>query len=236
MNNITFAIHQPNYIPWLGYFYKIAKSEKFVFLDDVQYPRGQSYSNRNRIKTPNGPTYLTIPISIPSGNKGKVSYKEVKFANNRWKRKHLKTLEFNYKRADYYDEVYPFVENIIQKDLSFAELNMQLIKEICKYLNIATPTYKLSNLLNDYGSKTRLIIDIAKELEANTYLSGTGGGKEYNDRELLSKNNIKLIYSDFEHPQYKQLWGDFTPNLSILDLLFNCGAESKKILVESKRV
>ncbi|NOX90296.1 MAG: WbqC family protein, partial [Calditrichaeota bacterium] len=85
------AMHQPNYIPWLGYFYKIAKADIFVYLDIVQFPRGKSFAARNRIKTPNGATYLTIPVSLPKGKEGKVLYTEVRFADEQWKKKHLKS-------------------------------------------------------------------------------------------------------------------------------------------------
>lgn len=227
------AIHQPNYIPWLGYFYKMWESDIFVLLDSVQYPRGQSFANRNRVKTHNGTTWLTIPVSIPSGEKGKVPYNKVKIVNTKWKRKHLRTLQMNYKKADYYDEIYPILEEQIEKHIDFTELNIALIKRIATYLELKTRLVRLSNLLNEFGDKTELIIDICKELEADTYLSGTGGGKEYNDEELLNENDIELRYSEFEHPEYPQLWEGFESNLSIIDLLFNCGPESKEILLNN---
>lgn len=224
------AIHQPNYIPWLGYFYKMWESDIFVFLDTVQYPRGQSYANRNKVKTHNGTTWLTIPISTPSGEKGKVPYTEVEFASTKWKRKHLRTLQMNYKKAEFYDEIYPLLEEKIDKHVDFVELNIDLITSIADYLEIDTRLVRLSNLLDDFGDKTELIIDICKRLNSSIYLSGTGGGKEYNDDELLKENGIELRYSQFKHPEYPQLWDGFESHLSIIDLLFNCGPKSKDIL------
>jgi hypothetical protein len=224
------AMHQPNYIPWLGFFYKMSQCDTFVYLDTVQYPRGQSFANRNKVKTHNGTTWLTIPISQPSGHDGKASYREVSFAGTRWKKKHLKTLKFNYKKAPYFDEVYELMESHIQSYDSFAELTIHLNNAIAEYLNIDTRTVLLSNILDDYGEKTQLIIDICNQLECGEYLSGTGGGKEYNDEGLMNKHDIQLTYSHFEHPEYPQLWGEFASHMSIIDLLFNCGPESREVL------
>lgn len=230
---MIFSIHQPNYLPYTGYFYKIAVSDVFVVLDSVQYPRGQSFSARNRIKTPQGAVYLTIPVAIPSDNEGKVSYLEVEFADSKWKEKHIKTLAANYKRAPFFNEIMDIYSETLTANNRFTELNINLINAFLKYLKINTKIVQLSELLKEFGKKTNLIIDIGKALNAGTYLSGTGGGKEYNDESLLTQNGISLVYSKFKHPVYQQLWGGFIPNLSIIDFLFNCGPESRNILLNS---
>jgi len=226
-----FAIHQPNYLPWIGYFYKIAKVDTFIFLDSVQFPRGQSFANRNRIKTPQGIVYLTIPLSYPKGKEKKVSYREMEFASDKWKEKHLKILRFNYKRAPYFDPIYNMVKSVLDIEALFYKLNIKLIKKVSEYLDFETKFALLSDILENFGSKTQLIVDIGKAIGGQVYYSGTGGGKEYNDENLLNKNEITLEYSDFIHPTYPQLWDGFMPNLSIIDLLFNCGPESKNILL-----
>lgn len=225
----TVAIHQPNYIPWLGFFHKMAGCDTFVLLDTVQFPRGQSFAARNRVKTHNGTTYLTIPVSVP-GEEGKATYREVRFAGTKWKRKHLKTVEMNYKKAPYFDEVYSLFAEPVEKQDDFTGLTVALIDRFAGYLGIESERVLLSELLDDFGEKTRLIVDICQALDADTYLSGTGGGKEYNDEQLLNDEGIKLRYDDFVHPEYPQLWGNFESHLSILDLLFNCGPESAGIL------
>jgi hypothetical protein len=230
---MVFSIHQPNYLPYTGYFYKIAVSDVFVILDSVQYPRGQSFSARNRIKTPQGAVYLTIPVAIPGNNEGKVSYLEVEFAETKWKEKHIKTLAANYKRAPFFNEIMDIYSETLTANDRFAELNINLIHAFLKYLKINTKIIRLSELLKEFGKKTNLIIDIGKALNAGTYLSGTGGGKEYNDEVLLSQNGITLVYSKFKHPVYPQLWGGFIPNLSIIDFLFSCGPQSGNILLNS---
>lgn len=226
----TVAIHQPNYIPWLGYFHKMAQSNIFVYLDAVQYPRGQSFSPRNRIKTPNGVIFVTIPVQIPGGKSGKVRYTEVRCADDKWKNKHLKTIEMSYKRSPFFKEIFELYRSELTKPVGFTDLNIGLIENFADYLGINTKRARLSDLLPSFRQKTELIVDICKVLEADTYLSGTGGGRDYNDEETLRKSGIELIYNEFNHPKYPQLWGEFEPGLSILDVLFNCGPQSREFL------
>lgn len=227
----SFAVHQPNYLPWLGYFYKMAKCDTFVYLDTVQYPRGQSFASRNRIKTPNGIVYLTIPISIPHGKQGKASYREVRFANESWKDRHLKTLKMSYNKSPFFAEIFSLFETQINAHKTLVDLNIGLIEVFARYLQIDTKRVKLSDTLGNYGQKTEMIIDISKVVGGKVYISGQGGGRDYTDEKLLNKHDIQLIYSDFHHPVYPQLWGEFQAGLSILDLLFNCGPQSSKILL-----
>lgn len=227
----TIAIHQPNYIPWPGYFHKLAACDVFVLLDAVQYPRGQSFAARNRIKTPSGPTYLTIPVSVPKGHEGKATYLEVDYADPRWKEKHLRTVEGSYRRAPHFEEVYALYARQLEPERSFVDLNIGLIDAVAEYLRIETRRIRLSELLPSFGTKTDLILDVCGALDASTYLSGTGGGREYNDEELLAAHGIQLRYDEYEPPVYTQLWGDFEPRLSVLDLVFNCGRASRDLVV-----
>lgn len=227
------AMHQPNYIPWPGYFHKLSRADVFVYLDAAQYPRGQSFAPRNRVKTPNGVVYLTIPVSVPKGREGKVSYLEVDFADHRWKSKHLKTIEQSYRRAPYFAEVFALYSRELEPERTFAELNMGLIEACIAYLGIETPRVRLSETVPSFGEKTRLIIDLCRALDVTTYLSGSGGGRQYNDEALLNEHGISLEYDHFEYPEHPQLWGSFEPNLSVLDLLFNCGRASRELVVGS---
>lgn len=228
------AIHQPNYIPWLGFFYKMAECDLFIFLDTIQYPRGRSFAARNRIKTPNGSIFLTIPVHIPKGHEGKVLYTDIQLQDEGWKEKHLKTLLLNYKRAPYFEEIYQIYKSQINRYVNLVDLNIGLISAFADYLNITTKTLRLSEILKEFGQKTQLIIDICKKCNTNEYLSGTGGGRDYNNEEQLNQHGIQLIYSEFSHPQYPQLWDDFESHLSIIDLLFNCGKSSINILLQKK--
>ena len=230
----TLAVHQPNYLPWLGYFHKIASADIFVFLDSVQFPRGQSVANRNKIKTSQGWQWLTVPISIPSGRKGKATYLEVALANDTWRKKHLKTIQMNYSRAPYFQPHFDYISKILLENHSFAQTNINLIRYFLEQLEIETPLYRLSELKDISGKNNELIINLCHALGADTYLSGLGALK-YNNPANYQQSHIHLEYQNFTSPQYPQQFGEFIPNLSIVDLLFNCGPESKEILLGDQK-
>ena len=225
------AIHQPNYVPWPGYFHKLAGCDVFVYLDAVQYPRGQSFAARNRIKTPNGVTWLTIPVSVPKGQEGKASYLEVDFADEKWRQKHLKTVEQSYRRAPHFDDVFELYRDGLERGRTFVDLNVGLIEAIAGYLGIETRRVRLSELLDSFGEKTDLVVDICRAVDADVYLSGSGGGRDYNDERQLNESDIQLRYDEYAYPEHPQLWNGFEPNLSVLDVIFNCGSAARDLVV-----
>lgn len=221
-----FAIHQPNYIPWIGYFYKILHSDFFVLLDAVQVPRGQSFANRNRILGTQGPFFLTIPLNKKKFHEGKFTYQQADYASDEWKKNHLKSIYLTYKKSPFFDSVYPTIESLILKDTTFCELNISLIEWICSSLNIPTSKLiRLSEILVQIREKNDLIMDIARALNASVYLCGRGGGLEYTNPSLLkSEAGLDVIYSNFKIEPYPQFNSPrFIPHLSIIDYLFNCG-------------
>jgi hypothetical protein len=226
---MIFAVHQPQYLPWLGYFHKIAKSEFFLFLDDVQYKK-REFQNRNQIKTPNGPLWLTVPVLTKGAYDQNIM--DVKIdPTERWAQSHWKSIEINYRKAPYFEEHAAFFRELYQKEwLSLMDVSMEIIKYVLKYLEIQTP-HAMSSEYKVSTQSTERIIDLAKKCAADTYYSGSGG-KAYMDESLFEKNGIKLVYQHYEHPVYDQLHGEFKPYMSIIDLLFNCGKESYGILME----
>ena len=220
------AIHQPNFLPWTGYFYKMANSDIFVFLDNVQYEKN-SVINRNKIKISQGLFWITLPIR----KKNSQLINETELLNfSREKERIIKTLKLNYQKAKYFDFIFPELENILEKDWQYlSELNIELIKFLKRKIGIKTKLEIVSGH-GVLGEKTDLLINICKFFDADTYLSGEGG-REYQDEEKFKIAKIKLEYSNFVYPVYPQQWGKFAPNLSIVDLLFNCGPDSLKILL-----
>ena len=224
----TVAIHQPNYLPWAGYFYKMLACDDFIFLDDVVMAT-RSFSNRNRVKTKDRVLWLTVPCNHVWGE---TLIKDVTIADQKWRKKHLRTLEESYKKAPYLDEYVPDLREILlTNDVGLCDLNIRLIKQVCEWLNISC-SFHTSSALGVSSKADDRIIDLVKELGGTTYLSGHGGAN-YQTEEKFKKEKIDLVYYNFQPPAYPQLWGEFEAGLSIVDLLFNCGADSRSILDHS---
>jgi hypothetical protein len=225
------AIHQPNFIPWLGYFYKIAHADVFVFLDSAQFTRN-SYINRNRIKTQSGPQWLTVPVRT-TGRFGQ-SILEVKMAwESDWRQKHMNALTTNYGRAPFFPQVLALLErsySVVGSGSGLAEFNISLIEAVCAYLDIKREFVRASNLALE-GQSTDLLVRICQELGATTYLAG-GGAVNYQDDAMFKAAGVEVEYSDFKRQPYPQLWGDFLPNLSIVDALMNKGPSTLDLLVK----
>ncbi|AQS60355.1 WbqC family protein [Desulforamulus ferrireducens] len=219
------AIHQPNYFPWSGYFYKMFFCDIFVFLDDVQYSKN-SFINRNRIKTPNGASWLTVPVK--ASMKDKIN--EVTFAKKDWQIKHIKTLDGNYAKAPYYNKYREELFAKLTEPVSnLAELNINLLKVIAKWLEVPCQFVLSSEIGSNQTGDDRLI-DIILKIGGTSYLSGRGGAKYQDENKFLSKG-LGFQYYDFTPPLYSQLWGESIPGLSIIDMLFNCGEKSRDILL-----
>jgi hypothetical protein len=210
---------QPSYIPWIGYFDLIKRSDMFVFYDDVQYTKND-WRNRNRIKTPSGPCWLTIPVQ----GHGKM-INEIDLPEGKWRQDHLKTLQMNYSRAAHFKEYYPFIEKLIMEDRSLGRYCGWIIDRICEKLGLYLRCFYSSRLGFSDLHKTDRLIAICKKLDANQYIS-PNGAKPYIEPEKFKSAGIELIWQDYEPKPYRQLWGEFVPYLSVLDLLFNEGEKS----------
>jgi hypothetical protein len=220
------GIIQSNYIPWRGYFDFVDDVDLFIFHDDLQYTKGD-WRNRNRIKTPAGLQWLTVPVHYAHVGQliDEVSLDE----SQSWRRKHLNLLEANYRTAPYfqtYFKLFADVLNVAYPGLS--KLNIALIRWVMNCLEITTPTL-VSKDLNSIGSKTTRLIDLLKKVNASIYLSGPAAA-EYLDLQNFVDHGIRLEYKSYDYPAYEQIGGEFAPAVSILDLLFNTGPHSRKYL------
>lgn len=231
MDNEIIAIHQPNFLPWLGYFYKIKQADIFVILDNVQYTKN-SICNRNKIKNQQGEAaWITVPVLTSKGlnqnfNQIEIDYKQ------KWQKKIVRTIEQTYKKTPFFTLYFDELKGILEKEYpNLSKLNINLIKYINNKLDIKTPVYTASEIDKDFGTKTDLVIGICKHFEINNYLSGQGA-KKYNEPEKFDKEKINLLYQEFEHPEYPQLKEPFVSHLSVIDLLFNCGDESKNYITK----
>lgn len=211
------SIHQPQYLPYIGFFHKLSKSDIFILLDDVP-ATSNDFTNRNRIRTMDGWMWLTVPVL----NKNKTPVNQIKIQSSNWGRKHWNSIIANYGKAPYFSEYSGYFKKVFEREWDMlVDLDEELLHYIAGKLNINIPFIKSSELGIE-GAGTERLISICKEVGADSYLSGIGG-KDYLDEVMFKKENIKLIYQEFQHPVYRQRFEDFEPNMSIIDLLFNCG-------------
>lgn len=224
------AIHQPNYLPYLGFFHKIYLSDIFAILDTAQFVKSGllAWMNRNKIRTSQGWTWLTVPVLT----KGKfpVSIKDARIGNTSdWRRKHLNSLCLNYRKAPYFHKYIQFFEALYKNEWEgLSQLNIEIIGYLLKELKISVKVVKVSDL-KVRGKGSELLINICKELGADEYIYGQHGD-DYMDFIQFEQNKIRLTPQDFKHPRYKQLYEPFLENMSAIDLLFNEGENSLAIL------
>lgn len=220
--------HQPVYLPWLGLFHKIALADKYVFFNQVQY-LPKDWMNRNKIKTNSISTMLTVPV-LRKGHRDEITSNLLINNSENWRKKHLRSIYINYKKTPFFGDYYSFFEDVYSRDWVYlADLNEYMLKWFLQELNIKTEFLKASDF-DFVGTKSDLVLNMCKELRADTYIFGSLG-KDYANQEQFSDENIKLIFQDYNHPSYSQLHGEFVSNLSIIDLLFNCGKKSYDILM-----
>lgn len=220
---MTVSIHQPNFIPWLGYFYKIYHSDVFVVLDDVEYTKN-SYINRNLIKTQHGVKWLTIPVMY--SGKSNEFIKDIQIHNfMKEKKRILKTIQMVYSKAPFFDNFFPRLQQILMKNTnSLALINSLIIEWLINLF--AFPTKIIySSTLNIEGVSSQRLINIITSLSGTKYIHGKGG-LSYQDKLLFEESKIELIPSKYTTIKYPQLNGEFEPNLSVLDYIFNCGAQN----------
>lgn len=224
------SIHQPNFIPWMGYFRKISLSDAFVLLDHVQFTKN-SYQNRAKIKTPAGEHWLTVPV-LHKGRFGQ-STRDVEINNGiAWGKKLWQTLTANYAKAPYFQTYADSFEGLLSASHArLVDLNEAAILAILRFLEIDVRVLRSSEM-NLSGVGSDLILEICKTVGAETYVSGSGG-KKYMDLDAFERAGVKVVFNPFQCPEYPQRFGDFIPNLSVVDLLFNCGPDSAKILRQS---
>ena len=219
--------HQPTYLPWLGLFNKISKADCFVLFDNVQY-LPKEWMSRNKIKTPNGEIFLNVPVLKKAYLKKKIY--EIKINNSLdWKRKHLKSIKLNYSKAEFFNNYIEYFEEIYSKEwIYLLDLNFYMLKLFLKLLNINIKLIRLSEL-EISGKKSELILNLCMKLKAKNFIFGEQG-VNYADIESFKKKEINTIFQNYKHPTYHQLHGKFISNLSIIDLLFNCGSKSLEII------
>ena len=216
------SIHQPNYLPYFGFFEKRKKSDIFVIYDDAQFNK-EDYQRRNRIRIFNGWKWLTVPVTIKQIPINEIIIKnEVKSKQIKWSEDHLKNIHENYKSTPYYSIYESEFGEIYNNNYDkLIDLNMVIIRFIMKAFDIKTKLIFSSELGLTSKSVERLV-DMVEILGGDVYLSGPKG-KDYLNSAIFEERNIKVELQNFNHPMYKQRYEGFVPNMSVIDLLFNMG-------------
>ncbi len=226
---MTLAIMQPYLFPYIGYWQLINAVDKYVIYDDVNYIKG-GWINRNRILINDKPSFINLKMNGSSPNK---LIKEIHVSNdNRWKNKLLKSIELSYRKAPFFEMSFPIIEEIINHDEVNLSLYLEnLIKRIAEYLEINTEFVLSSNIEKDNSLKGQdKVIEICKSLGAKEYYNAIGGVELYS-AENFNSYGIELRFLRTEYIEYKQFKNDFSPYLSIIDvMMFNSKEEIMNIL------
>jgi hypothetical protein len=224
---VIVSINQPAYLPWLGYFHRIAVSDLHIVLDHVQFEKN-SFTNRNRLRTAAGPTWLTVPVRT-GGRFGELPINEVEIADAGWRRKHWETMRFACAKAPFFADYQAFFQEVYERDWPrLAPLCEVITGELCAAFAIATLCVRSSELGVE-GHKAELVLNLCRAVGATTYLSGPLG-RDYLNPEDFAAAGIALTFHDYRHPVYDQAFPGFEPLMAAPDLLFNHGAESGAIL------
>lgn len=231
MTNKRVAILQSNYIPWKGYFDIIASVDEFIFYDEMQYTKND-WRNRNKIKTPNGTQWISIPVITHGHITDNVRIMDAKIADKKWAKSHWNTIAQFYKKAPYFQEYAPIFKEIyesLENEEFLCNVNYKFIYAILKILDIKTKV----SFSTDYGlieGKTERLVDLVQKAGGNEYISGPAA-QDYIKKELFDAAGIKLTWMDYSgYPEYPQLYPPFEHGVSILDLIFNCGPNARKFM------
>lgn len=229
MNRVA-VIRQPEFAPYLGFFHRFLGADLYIVLDHVPFVQhtSRAWTHRDKIKTPRGERWLTISVAKTSLN---TPINEVRLsAAHDWRTDNLRLIEANYRQSPFFSSVFPEIDRLYREPAEFlVAFNLRFIDWLMDALKVRIP-YIRSSELNPVGTKNELLVDLLKKVRADVYVSGRGA-LDYFDPSPFDAAGIGVRWHQFDHPVYPQLHGDFIPNLSSLDLLFNCGAEwSARIL------
>jgi hypothetical protein len=232
--NKTVVIHQPDFIPYLGFFHRFLSADLYVALDHVQFVNGsrRAWTHRDKIKTPKGAQWLTVSVKKVSRD---TAINQVELSDDvDWRTNNTRLLDANYRGAPFFEQIMPSLHTLYAEPAKMlADFNLKSIKMLMSLLDVETPIV-LSSTLAPQGAKNDLLVDLLKKVGADRYLSGVGS-RDYMDESLFGAAGIEVQWQDFHHPVYPQRFGEFEPFLSAIDMLFNCGIDrSRQLLREEK--
>jgi hypothetical protein len=227
------SIHQPNFMPWIKLLDKVLASDVYIAYDTVQYTKSE-YHSRQRVKTHFGQAWLTVPTRSRKGSVQRID--EVEIDNKQpWRQKHLSILKVNYRKAPFFDEVSALVKDVYAtRHTHLADLGVDVIAAVRDYLGSGVQVVRASSLPHS-GDNTDRLMQLTRSVHGDVHLTSTfGTDRQYIDWSRLLEAGIAVRVQRFEHPVYPQLHGPFVANLSVLDMLFNCGQATARLLEERR--
>mgnify|MGYP000544233860 CR=1 FL=1 len=225
------VILQPSYIPWRGYFHQIQKADIFVFYDDVQYEK-RSWRSRNRIKTPDGLKWLSIPVLNQGSITKSIPINEIIIDSSQadWRKKHFKTLQQSYQKAPFFAQYEKLLIDFYSRnDKYLADFTIDFTIALAKELQITETKFMRSSELSATGKKTERLISILQKIGATHYITG-GAARDYLEEEKFAESGITFEYMKYDYPEYPQLYPPFDGHVSVLDLLFMNGENAKNYI------
>ncbi len=232
IENKIVGIHQPNFLPWIGFFNKIIMSNTFILLDDVQYPKsGGVWTNRHLIIENGNSRWATVPVFRSFSGTKKIN--EIRFADSlKWRKLYLSQIKNCYSKARYFSQIYEFLEESFTYETDFlSDLNIYLIQSVLQLLEISGQNLLKSSDLNKEGNSNDLLCSLVHSVGGNSYLCG-GGATGYLDTNVFKENNIRIIFQNYQPIEYLQINNKtFIPGQSIIDAMMNCGLTRTRELV-----
>ena len=227
------AIHQPNFFPWLGYFNKISRSDVFILMDNVQFPKkGGSWSNRVQLAIDGQATWVTMPV-VRSFHGTRTIHDMQINSSTPWRDKLLKTVQISYARAPFFEQVFPLFKDMVNNPTDrLMDYNEAAIRAIADAIGLDTSGLVIGSTLDTAGAATDLLISMTRAVGGTAYLCG-GGASGYQEDDKFAQAGLELVYQQFHHPIYPQInTSEFVPGLSILDSLMNCGIDGTRSLLK----
>ena len=222
----TLVVSQPMFLPWVGLFEQVRLADVFIHYDDVQLPQGRSFMSRVQLKTSQGVSWLTLPIDH---NKSGKTLNEVVLFKSEWRERHLRTIQHAYARAPYFRLMFELAESIYSQSTDYlAEFNITAIEQIARWLALS-PRFIRSSSMGVEGASTARLVALCEAVSCDVYVTGHGALK-YLNHQQFEDSGISVLYMDYKKMPYQQGYGEFTPYVSILDAIANCGEHARDLL------
>jgi hypothetical protein len=227
--------HQPEFLPWLGFFSKAAMGDVYLIHDVDQYKK-KTFENRNKIRIYNKPGWMWLTAAV-GGKSQLLNMGCIRFSDNIWRKKAIKAIELSYKKAPFFEAYFDWVcELILFPSEYLRDFNVHAIRKFFDFLDLSIPVFRSSELMAEghelEGKATDAVISMCKWFKAKTFVAGIKG-KDYLERKKFREADVQLVFQLFEHPVYRQHHGEFIPGMSFIDLLFNHGPKATDIIGKS---